>query len=278
MSDELFGVDQPRALPPELRDRLAASLRAATAVTTAPDTAVDGELPELADVDAPRSLVPATRQRIRSELTAATGVARRRRAAWIGSAAAAAVLAAAAVTVPALLDRGSAGRPTVQAGSHSPAPSTSTPHRSVDPRQRSSGRHPVPAPSGVLQDQTSNGNELHKSMKGTWFGANRLATTLSAAGLPGGASALPTVFGPTSGGTTVGVTVDVFGVDRTRSVWFGDVRSPSMHVDADGRVEAVSPPAAKPGRTVVTLRAGRHVLAVAFFRYYRLRPLDISWF
>ena len=263
-TDDLFaGLDQPRPLPAELRQRLAEQLLAGGDVPV--DVPLGAELDQrlratLADpiaatlhgIDAALPLDDELRARLERRLMRRP---RRARALLGAAAAAVVVVGAVAVVVASPTSRSSLRHPTKEAAAPrapgdlgaSQTPFLREPGGLVNgPLERKQAVGQVPAPAAA-------------GLPGTQYGA----TLSEQASAP---QALSPSAGPIGGGTTV--TLRGAGLASAVAVLFGTTQA-SFQVLSDSQLQAVTPPAAHGGRVdvVVRLASGATYRYPAAFRY-----------
>lgn len=273
--DLLRGLDGPRPLPGELRERLE------DALVTDPGADLVARLTE---ASAPRPLPDALRESLRVQLAGPPWWRR-------GGVAAGAAAAAAAVAVAALL-LGPTSRP--------PATSTALPGvvspgvgagaGGVTGGTATSGRVPVPSPTTTLQRRAPSraasdgaaGDPVLGTSGGTADGTSGGTSGGGAApgaGEPAAASPRPAAaprgprvdgLAPSSGPVTGGnvVTVSGAGFGTAPEVFFGSVRATAVEV-VSGSVLRVVAPANLPGEVAVTVRTPQGTSAVSTGCVYR---------
>jgi hypothetical protein len=260
-TEDLFsGLDRPRPLPAQLRQRLEEQLLAAAGAPT--EVPLGSELDErlraqlvdpvaaaLVGIDGPRPLDPALRQRLESRL-----LRRRQRARAFLGAAAVVVLGlgvAALILLPGTAHRHLSSR--AAAGPVAPSPAGAGP-----------GAGPLSAPGAVIA-----GRNLDKRAEGVPgpVAAGESGSTFSLAdGAAQAQSVAGTAIGPLQGGTVV----TVRGVDlgSAVAVVFGSAPA-SFQVLSASTLRVVSPAAAHAGAVdvVVRLASGATYRYPKAFRY-----------
>ena len=260
-TENLFsGLDRPRSLPPELRQRLEEQLLAATGAAT--EVPLGPELDErlrtqlvdpvagaLEGIDHPRPLDPALRRRLESRLLRRRRLAR----AYLGAAAVVVLVAAGVVLIvrPASPHR----HPAPEAAAHP-----------VTPSAVGAGVPAAPVPVGgggvatggktLTTQGLSRAPGVTAGAPGTVFGTT--ADSLAEAARP--------VQGPLDGGTVL--LLRGGNLRSTVAVLFGSARA-SYEVLSDSAVRAIAPAAAQAGTVdvVVELASGATYRFPAAFRY-----------
>lgn len=277
----LAGVDAPRPLPRDLRDRLEQQLLSASG-DTAP-IALGAELEErleatltdpvagqLRGIDAPRMLPPELRDRLEQQLTR-RAAPRRAPSAFVGAAAAVVLFAALVVAVArpggSSHESGSSAAPssaradgsTTNSVGESTGGSVGTTGGGVAVGLGSpASPGPVQAPKSA-QDSTAD-----KSASGSAGGASYSTDALS--GVSPNA-------GPLRGGTTV--TVHGSGFADSVAVMFGG-RAASFRVASSSSLTAVSPAVAAPGTVDIAVRLRDGSMLVSHNAFSYLAPPRID--
>jgi len=275
-TERLFdGLDAPRPLPPELRERLAEQLLSgAEATETAPlplgaelderlRAALTDPVAELFDgLDQPRALPEAMRARLADALAAGAPQRPRRRGGWpaglVGAAAAAVVIVAVMV-----LSLSSGGRHGNESGSSAVnAPSTAA----TQPQGLAGGETGVATGGGADQQgtaPTSRSSGGPASVTGGVAGTGNSTDTARGAGIT---AAEPSA-GPLAGGTTV--TIHGSGFATATGVSFGPRAATAFTVVSDSAIRARTPASAHPTAVdiVVSLRSGASYRLSSAFTY-----------
>lgn len=226
--DAMGGIDGPRPLRPELRDRLEQALRAGTGDEELPlgedlstrleDVLTDPVAAALAGIDGPRPLTDATRARL--EQTLRTRVAMPR---WI-AAAAAALLVAGGV---------SAGLVASSGGSPATSQARRALHSGTPTNAGSANGGSVSFGAQVARGSAANGGQAAPAMP--------VIVASPTGGGPGPeVSGIDPASGPASGGTWVTVTGSRF--EGATAVTFGGRSAVAFTVVSAGRIRAEAPP------------------------------------
>lgn len=271
MSDDieraLSGVDGPRSLPAELRDRLFERLTIGAAETTAMplgdelDSRLERQLSDpvallLADVDGPRALAPAFRDRLREQLSTSR-VSETRRAQRFLGAAAVLVLVVAVAVVATYGGSRATRRPSAQGVNG--ATVTSPPSVSGNTAEGGSQTGNAGAGTGgVLQPSSAPRPAPSPAVAEGQPG-------VQPAGAPAVRDLSPDA-GPIAGGTAV--TIHGSGFTDAVAVTFAG-RSAHFTIGSDGSIRAVTPPASDPATVdvVVQLRNGETARLANAFAY-----------
>jgi len=270
MSDDvermLSGLDDPRPLPEELRERLFERLTTGAETTPMPlGDELEGRLERqlsdpvallLADVDAPRALTPALRDRLREQLSTSRVSAARRAQRFLGAAAVLVFVVAVAVVAtyggPHATRRPSAqgvtgatvGSPPSESGGTAEAGGETGTTTGGAPGSQQQPSAPRPAPSQAVAGEVPTGEQ---------------------AGIASVRDVSPDA-GPVAGGTAV--TIHGSGFTDAVAVTFAG-RSARFTIGGDGSISTVTPQAPGPATVdvIVQLRSGETARLANAFAY-----------